>query len=74
MRYRFIHVERAHHQVGRLCSLLEVSRSGYYAWRSRPASKRSREDPEIFGCFSPISGQSSKAAIIPTAARGWWKN
>jgi len=44
MRYRFINAERAHYQVDRLCALFEVSRSGYYAWRTRPASKRSRED------------------------------
>ncbi len=44
MRYRFIDAEKAYHQVGHLCALLEVSRSGYYAWRKRPASKRSRED------------------------------
>lgn len=44
MRYRFIDAEKAHHQVNRLCRMLAVSRSGYYAWSSRPASKRARED------------------------------
>src|SRR5918994_6009816 len=27
-----------------LCKVLEVSPSGYFAWRSRPASRRQRED------------------------------
>lgn len=44
MRYRFIDAEKAHHQVNRLCNMLAVSRFGYDAWSSRPASKRTSED------------------------------
>lgn len=31
-----------------LCGYLRVSRSGYYAWRSRPVSSRAREDGALF--------------------------
>jgi putative transposase len=41
---RLIEAERANYPVAVLCRMLEVSKSGYYAWRSRPPSKRSRED------------------------------
>jgi transposase InsO family protein len=44
MKYRFISAHRETFKVGRMCSLLKVSRSGYYAWCRRPESRRSREN------------------------------
>ena len=45
--FGFIDAERAHLPVSLLCRMLRVSKSGYYAWRSRPPSKRSREDATL---------------------------
>jgi transposase InsO family protein len=39
-RYRFIEAEKAGHAVVRLCRLLRVSPSGYYAWKQRTPSER----------------------------------
>ena len=35
-RYRFIAAERGHHPVRRLCQVLDVPTSGYYAWQAGP--------------------------------------
>jgi transposase InsO family protein len=44
MKFRFISAHRETFKVGRMCSLLNVSRSGYYAWCKRPESRRSCEN------------------------------
>ena len=44
MVYAFVEREKANHAVARLCRVLGVSPSGYYAWRQRQPSTRVRED------------------------------
>jgi len=44
MKYACIHAHRTHQRVARLCAALGVSRSGYYAWRACPDSRRTREN------------------------------
>jgi len=47
MRYRFIRDHREAFPVGLMCRILEVGRSGFYAWLSRPESLSSRENRRL---------------------------
>ena len=47
MRYAWIEGHRDEYTASRMCRLLEVSRTGYLQWRSRPASARSIANAQI---------------------------
>jgi transposase InsO family protein len=47
MKFRFITENQGTFKVGRMCRLLNVSRSGYYAWLKRPKSRRSHENEKL---------------------------
>jgi putative transposase len=44
VKFRFVQEHRGTFRVGRMCKVLKVSRSGYYAWRQREPSARELED------------------------------
>jgi hypothetical protein len=44
MRFTFIDAAKAEFPIQHLCQVLEVSPSGSFAWRSRPACQRQRDD------------------------------
>src|SRR2546430_10171645 len=46
-RFRFIAAEEVRYSVVRLCSVLEVSTSGLYAWELRLPSQRSHHDARL---------------------------
>lgn len=56
--FRLIEAEKATHSVPMLCRLLGVSRSGYYAWRSRSPSERFRFDAVLLEKIETIHRNS----------------
>jgi putative transposase len=44
VRFAFIEVEKACYPVALMCRVLKVSRAGFYAWRLRPNTARTRQD------------------------------
>jgi putative transposase len=58
MCFRLIDAKRAQHPVSLLCSVLGVSRAGYYAWKDRPRSLRARRDEELTAQIRQIHDES----------------
>ncbi len=54
MRYAAIEDQAREYPVQSLCRLLHVSPSGYYAWRGRPASRRSQENERLVRAMHEI--------------------
>jgi transposase InsO family protein len=44
MRFALVDAVKAEFPIQRLCGVLGVSQSGYFAWKGRPACRRQRED------------------------------
>ena len=58
MRYRFIQAHRTEHRLTGLCRTLGVSRSGYYAWRQRPASARATANARLLEQIQQLHRQT----------------
>jgi putative transposase len=44
MSFAFIETEKASFPINRMCRVLDVSQSGFFAWRDRPTCLRQRQD------------------------------
>lgn len=60
MKYQFVAAYQAEHRLTRLCQTLGVSRSGYYAWRRRPASPRTRANARLVGQMQQLHQQTKE--------------
>jgi putative transposase len=66
VRFVFIASKKAQYPVRMLCELLEVSRSGYYAWVDRPTPK---EDPRRAARAGDQSGPGARPWRVRQPAR-----
>ncbi len=76
MKFRYMEEQRGSHSVEMMAGVLEVSRGGYYAWRSRGRSDRSRYDERLLDQIALIQGESkyrygSPRVTVALARRGY---
>ena len=65
MKYRFIEKHQSAYPVGRMCAALNVSRSGYYAWRKRQQQGPNRKNQALLEHIQRIHQQSRKTYGSP---------
>lgn len=58
MKYQFIEEHRDQYPVTLMCRVLDIARSGYYAWRKQPLSARKMADPLLLMHIRDIFEQS----------------
>ena len=58
MRYLCIDRCRNQYPIRMMCRVLKVSKSGYYAWRTRPESARAKTDRELTRVIRRLHGES----------------
>ncbi|MGV8083431.1 MAG: IS3 family transposase [Coriobacteriia bacterium] len=63
--FRMIEAKKTQHSVSLLCDVLGVSRSGYYAWASRPPSARSVSDAALGETIARIHSESRRLYGAP---------
>jgi len=56
---------KAHYPIARLCRMLHVSSSGYYAWRTRQPSVRAQADAALTAQITAIHAQSRQTYGAP---------
>ena len=63
--YMLIEAEKTSFPVQFMCRMLGVSRSGYYAWKSRPPSRRSRQNAALTAKIHEIHQRSRQTYGSP---------
>jgi putative transposase len=66
MRYEFVEAHQNRWRVGRMCTLLNLSRSGFYAWKKKPLSVRAVRNEALTHEIRKIYGEGRGEYGSPT--------
>ena len=69
MKYAFIAAHRQEFRLTRLCQVLQVSRSGFYAWQGRPESPRAQQNRVLLARMQVVHQETREAY----GARKMWQ-
>ena len=73
MRFSFIDAKTAEFPINRMCKVLDVSPSGFHAWKDRPACHRQRQDMVLLAhmrsAFKLSNGTGACPGLDPGVAR-----
>jgi transposase InsO family protein len=65
IRFRFVEDNKADLSLERMCVLLDVPRSSFYAWRNRTPTARDRADAELLDVIREIYRRSRNTYGVP---------
>ena len=63
MIFAFIEQQQAQFPIQRMCTLLGVSQSGYYAWRKRGPSPRAQANEQLLREIKQIFAESRQTTL-----------
>jgi len=69
LKFLFIDREKAEYSVKQLCETLDVSESGYHAWKQRPESARARENKAVTAQIKGAFERSRKSYGSPRVTK-----
>ena len=69
MKYFWIQGQEEEYPVGRMCEVLGVSKSGFYAWRDRPESGRKKRREELAGKIRSVQSRHRGVYGSPRVVR-----
>ena len=65
MKYQFVAKHQGRYSVGRICALLGIGRSGYYAWKKRKPSQREHKNQALIDLIRLIHKLSRRTYGSP---------